>query len=75
MSNSNPTADYRKYPKGPNFTLIVALASVFLILALIAGVVFLHYDARKVDPHRPNPEPNSLYLPALPSPTPPAAVA
>ena len=68
MSNSNPTADYRKYPKSPNFTLIVALAGLFLVIAMIAGVIFLHYDARKVDPHRPNPRPNSLYRPALPAP-------
>ena len=73
MSDANPTANYRKYPKGPNFGLIVVLATVFLVLAMIAAVVFLHFDARKVDPHKPNPEPNSLYLPALPVPSPLAA--
>ncbi len=69
MSNENPTADYRKYPKGPNFGLIVALSAVFLVIAMIAGVIFLHFNARKVDPHKPAPEPNSLYLPALPVPS------
>ena len=33
MSAPDPTADYRKYPKGPNFLLIVILSSVVLFNA------------------------------------------
>jgi flagellar basal body-associated protein FliL len=70
MSEQNPTADYRKYPKGPNFTLIVVLATVVLLAIMVAAVLFLHKDAGKVDPHGPNPTPNSLYRPSLPAASP-----
>jgi hypothetical protein len=65
MNETNPTADYRKYPKGPKFGMIVAGAAVFLVLALVAILMFLHRDAAKVDPHRPNPTPNSWVRPLL----------
>lgn len=57
------TADYRKYPKGPNFKLIVALACVVLLLGMVAAYFFLRSDARRVVPHQANPEPNSLNRP------------
>ena len=69
MSETNPTADYRKYPKGPKFGLIVAGAAVFIVLAFIGIVMFLHRDARKVDPHPPTPTPNSWVQPLLVPPS------
>ena len=68
MSEQDPTANYRKYPKGPNFNLVVALSAIFIVVAAIAIVLFLHMDAKKVDPHGPNPRPNALYQPLLPRP-------
>ncbi len=64
--NSDPTADYRKYPKGPNFLGIVIGSCVFLIVAFIAIYLFLHRDANKLMPDGPNPTPNSLVRPLLP---------
>jgi hypothetical protein len=67
--NLDPTADWRKYPKGPNFLGIVIGASVFLIVALVATWFLLHMDARKLVPQGPNREPNSVVHPLLPSPS------
>ena len=63
---SSPTADWRKYPKGPNFFGIVIGSSVVLVLILIAAWFVLRADGRKMIPHGPNPEPNSLVQPLLP---------
>jgi hypothetical protein len=67
MSNPNsqqdPTADYRKYPKGPNFLLIVILASVAILVVLAIGVFVVGGDGRKLIPHGPNPTPNSMLNP------------
>ncbi len=70
----DPTADYRKYPKGPNFLGIVIGASVFLILAFVVIYLFLHHDASKLMPHGPNPTPNSLVRPLLPPAIPSIAI-
>jgi flagellar basal body-associated protein FliL len=70
IAGANPTADYRKYPRKPNFTLILVLATVVLLAIMVAVVLFLHKDAGKVDPHGPNPTPNSLYRPAFPEAAP-----
>jgi hypothetical protein len=75
MSQPDSTADYRKYPKGPNFTLIVALSAVTILIVLAAAVLFLHKDATKVDPHGPNPKPNSFYQPPAPRGSFPALAA
>ena len=65
---NNPTADYRKYSKGPNFLGIVIASGVVILVLLIGFILFLRKDARKVDPQNPNPTPNSsLHLPAPPS--------
>jgi hypothetical protein len=68
MNNQDPTADYRKYPKGPNFLLIVVLASIAIIVLLIAGVLLVGGHGRSLVPHRPNPTPNSLVQPLLAEP-------
>ena len=66
MAATDPTADYRKYPKGPSFGLIVALAAVFILIGAVAVVLFLRFNATKVDPHGKNPTPNSLSVPQQP---------
>jgi hypothetical protein len=64
----DPTADYRKYPKGPNFLLIVILSSVILVLLLIAAVFLINSKGKTMEPHPANPTPNSLVQPLLPIP-------
>ena len=66
MSTPDPTADYRKYPKGPNFLGIVIGFAVFILLFLLVAVYFLKHDAKKVDPHAPTSTPNSLVMPLVP---------
>ena len=60
------TADWRKYPKGPNFLGIVLGASFFLLVALVVAYFLLRSDATKLMPHQ-NPTPNSLVQPLIPS--------
>ena len=47
MSAPDPTADYRKYSKGPNFLGIVIGSSIALLLVLAVALFFLH---RKENP-------------------------
>jgi hypothetical protein len=68
-AGDDPTADYRKYPKGPNFLLIVILACVVLLLVMVAAVLFLRTDGKKVVPAHVNPTPNSLVRPLLDRPS------
>jgi hypothetical protein len=68
MSAQDPTADYRKYPKGPNFLLIVIVSSIVLIVLLVAGVFLVGGHGKSLVPHRPNPTPNSLVQPLLAEP-------
>lgn len=42
------TADYRKYPKGPNFGLIVGLACAALLIVLFGAWLLLRSDPRLV---------------------------
>ena len=65
-SNPDPTADYRNYPKGPNFLGIVLGACVFLLVAFVVIYFVLHRDATKLMPHGPNPTPNSQVRPLPP---------
>ncbi len=69
MSAQDPTADYRKYPKGPNFLGIVIGSAVVIVIIIIATLIFLKHDAGKVIPHAHAGEPNSLVQPLLPSST------
>ena len=59
-SPKDPTANYRKYPKGPNFGLIVILASIAIIVLLALGVLYFKTAAgKKGIPVHPNPTPNA----------------
>ena len=44
----DPTADYRKYAKGPNFGLIVGLACAALLIVLFGAWLILRGDPRLV---------------------------
>jgi hypothetical protein len=56
------TADYRKYPKGPNFNLIVALTCVTLLVLLFAGWLLLRTNPRLVPKaHGPLPAPSATH--------------
>ncbi len=70
MSAQDPTADYRKYPKGPNFLGIVIGSAVVIVIIIIATLIFLKHDASKVIPHSHSATPNSSVRPLLPSSTP-----
>ena len=67
MTEPNTTKDYRTYPKGPSFGMVVAAAAVFLLLALVIALFLVHRHANKMVPHGPNSQPNSrLVIPAAP---------
>ena len=70
MSAQDPTADYRKYPKGPNFLAVVIAFCVVILLVIIAALLFLRHDASKAMPHSPTANPNSLVQPLVPSSAP-----
>ena len=63
MSAQDPTADYRKYPKGPNFLAVVIAFCAVILLVIIAALIFLKRDAAKAVPHSPTATPNSLVQP------------
>jgi hypothetical protein len=52
--------------KKPNFGVVITSAAVFLLIALAFAMFFLHRDAKKLDPHGPNPTPNSRIVPLRP---------
>ena len=58
----DPTAGYRKPPKGPNFGLIVAMACVAFIVILVIAVLLVRSKGTRMAPHAPNPTPNSRLL-------------
>lgn len=61
----DPTANYRKYPKGPNFLNIVIMAGVILLVLLVVAVFLVKSKGKSMEPHPPNPTPNSLVQPLL----------
>jgi hypothetical protein len=67
MNSPDPTADYRKYPKGPNFLLIVILFSAAIIVILVLAVFVVGNRGKTLIPRRPNPTPNSMVQPLQPS--------
>jgi hypothetical protein len=59
----DPVADWRKYPKGPNFLGIVLGACAFILIAFVVLWFVVRRDGQKMIPHGPNPTPNSLVQP------------
>ena len=68
MSEKDPTADYRKYPKGPNFGLVVAAFCITLLLVLAASYVFLTDSGKRM--FNRNTTPNSMVQPFGPQVSP-----
>ena len=60
--SQDPTSDYKKYPKGPNFGMVVALACVAFLLILAAAVLLVKMKGTKLEPHPATPTPNSMVL-------------
>ena len=58
----DPTADYRKYPKSPNFLGIVIAASIMILVIMVVAYFLLGWDVRKLLPHGPSPRPNAMVL-------------
>jgi len=68
MSNgeeqTGATANWRKYPKGPNFGLIVGLSCVALLVILFGAWFLLRMNPKMVpDAHGPQPASKSLSTP------------
>jgi hypothetical protein len=57
----DPTADYRKYPKSPNFLWVVIAFCLTIIAVLLLAYFVLGWDVRKLLPH-PKPHPNAMVL-------------
>jgi len=56
------TADYRKYPKGPDFKLIVILFCLTIVACLLGGWLLLRANPRLVpDAHGPRPAQGSTH--------------
>jgi hypothetical protein len=56
------TADYRKYPKGPDFKLIVLLFCLTIVACLVVGWLLLRTNPRLVpDAHGPRPPQGSTH--------------
>lgn len=68
MSNQDPTADYRKYPKSPNFLVVVILFSIAILVVLIASYFLFGDKIRHMKTSPPEPTPNSLVQPLSPIP-------
>ncbi len=63
MTQPTSTANYRKYPKGPNFLLVVILSGVTLILVGIAAWLLLSSEGKKMIPKADAPHPSSQLMP------------
>lgn len=64
MPEPTSTSDYRKYPKGPNFLLVVILSGVALLLIFIGAYLLLSGKGAKFLPrsHRRDAEPTSYLV-------------
>ena len=65
MSEPTSTADYRKYPKGPNFGLIVILFVVTIVLVGIFAYIMLRIEGRKMVPKVSRDHPTSQIFPVI----------
>ena len=60
MPPQDPTADYRKYPKGQPFGVIVALSAFTILVVIALGIFFIHERGKHMPAHKPDLTPNSL---------------
>ena len=64
--NTDPTADYRKYPKSPSFLRVVILSATAFLIILALALWLVSNHGRHLIPHRPTATPNSLVQPRNP---------
>ncbi|WP_263384013.1 hypothetical protein [Granulicella arctica] len=69
MTEPTSTADYRKYPKGPNFLLIVILFAATILVFCVGAFFFLSDTGRKLLPRLHQSHPTSFVAPQTPSGT------
>ena len=65
MTQPTSTANYRKYPKGPNFLLVVILAGVAMIAVCLIAVLVLRSEGKKMVPKVPDKHPTSQITPQI----------
>ena len=65
MTQPTSTANYRKYPKGPNFLLVVILAGVAMIAVCLIAVLVLRSEGKKLVPKVPDKHPTSQITPQI----------
>jgi hypothetical protein len=63
MSEPTSTADYRKYPKGPNFGLIVVLFGITIIVILAGAWLLIGRKGKKLLPEAHTSHPTSQETP------------
>ncbi len=73
MTQPTSTANYRKYPKGPNFLLVVILAGVAMIAVCLIAVLVLRSEGKKLVPKVPDKHPTSQIIPQIPPLRPPSS--
>jgi hypothetical protein len=74
MTQPTSTADYRKYPKGPNFLLIVILFVVTIVIVGICAYFVLRAGGTKLIPKVPDKHPTSQIIPFAPPVSQPLAI-
>ena len=62
MAQDPETADYRPYPKGPNFLGIVIGFCVAILVVVVVALVLLHTAGKKIFPMKTNPTPSQTQL-------------
>ncbi len=60
--NPDPTAGYKPLPKSPSFGIVVALAAAAFLIILAIALFVVKSKGTKMDPHTPNPTPNSVVV-------------
>jgi hypothetical protein len=66
MTQPTSTANYRKYPKGPNFLLVVILSGVAIIVIFLCAWLLLRSEGKKLVPKVPDKHPTSQLTPFTP---------
>ncbi len=62
MTEDPSTADYRPYPKGPNFLGIVIGFCIAILLVVIAALILIYGAGKKIFPIKTNSTPSQTML-------------
>ncbi len=74
MTQPTSTANYRKYPKGPNFRLVVILSGIVMLAIFLFAWLLLRSEGKKLVPKVPNKHPTSRMVPFPPPSNSPASI-